>query len=113
MKDILSNIREIRQKLGYSQEFVAKGLNMSQNGYSLIENGARSLNYEILNQIAITFEMNVIDIITYPEKWVPSSENTIIKDDPKVVLQIELSREKKDQVLKLAFGENILEILNK
>lgn len=112
MKDVLSNIREIRQKLGYSQDFVGKGLNMSQNGYSLIENGARTLNYDLLNQIAIIFEMNVIDLITYPEKWVPATKITE-KPDPKVILQIELNREKKDQVLKLAFGENILEILNK
>lgn len=113
MKDILSNIREIRQKLGYSQEFVAKGLNMSQNGYSLIENGARSLSYDNLNQIAIIFNMNVIDIITYPEIWLPSSQKQENIPEPKVTLQIELSKEKKDQVLKLAFGDNILEILNK
>lgn len=112
MKDLLSNIREIRQKLGYSQDFVAKGLNMSQNGYSLIENGARNLNYDVLNQIAIIFDMNVIDIITYPEKWEPTTKVSLIPE-PKVILQIELNREKKDQVLKLAFGENILEILNK
>lgn len=112
MKDVLVNIREIRQKFGYSQDFVAKKLNMSQNGYSLIECGARNLNYSDLNQIAIVFGMSVIDIITYPEKWIPISEIES-KIEPKVIMQIELSHEKKDQVLKLAFGENILEILNK
>ena len=112
MENILKNIREVRQKLGYSQDYVSKALNMSQNGYSLIENGARSLNYTDLNQIAIIFEMDVINLITYPEEWVPKTE-VELKTEPKVTLQIELGREKKDQVLKMAFGENILEILNK
>jgi transcriptional regulator with XRE-family HTH domain len=112
MKDILSNIREIRQKLGYSQEYVAKGLNMSQNGYSLIEKGSRNLNYNDLHQIAIIFNMSVIDVIAYPDKWLPVTDISE-RGEPKVTIQIELNREKKDQVLKLAFGENILEILNK
>jgi hypothetical protein len=59
--------------------------------------------------------MDVINIITYPKKYVDSSsvlENVLCIDE-KVVLQIELKKEKKDQVLKLVFGENNVEILNK
>ena len=115
MRDILMNIREIRQNRGYSQDFVGKKLGLSQNGYSLIENGQRSLSYSLLNQIAIIFEMNVIDVITYPEKWtsIDGFDLEGLRDETKVVLQIELKKEKKEQVLKLAFGDNILEILNK
>jgi transcriptional regulator with XRE-family HTH domain len=112
MKDVLTNIRVIRQKLGYTQDVVGKQLGMSQNGYSLIENGSRNLTVNDLNQIAIIFKMDVIDLFTYPEKWRPSNGREEF-EETKVILQIELKREKKDQVLKLAFGENILEILNR
>ena len=67
MKDILTNIREVRQKLGYTQDFVAQKIGMSQNWYSLIENGSRKLKYSDLNQIAIALDLSVVDIINYPD----------------------------------------------
>jgi transcriptional regulator with XRE-family HTH domain len=113
--DILDNIAKIRKSKGFSQDYLASKLGMKQAGYGLIENGERGLQYEVLLQIAIVFEMDVIDIITYPNKYIDS--NSILKDnfsiDEKVVLQIELKKEKKEQVMKLVFGENNLEILNK
>ena len=113
MNDILDNIRNLRTQRGYNQGWMGQKLGMSQNGYSLIEAGKRGLPYQDLCQIAIIFEMDVIDIITYPEKWAPVGLTQTEIDQTKVILQIEMKKEKKDQVLKLAFGENILEILNK
>ena len=55
--------------------------------------------------------MSEIDLITYPEKYVKSDKLT---DEPvEAVLQIKLKKDKKDQVLKLVFGENNIEILNR
>jgi hypothetical protein len=61
------------------------------------------------------FEMDVIDIITYPKKYIDAGTilDNSISIDEKVTLQIELKKEKKEQVLKLVFGENNLEILNR
>jgi transcriptional regulator with XRE-family HTH domain len=112
---ILDNIIKIRKKKGFSQEYLGSKLGMGQSGYGLIEQGERGLQYDILLQIAAAFEMDVIDVITYPQKYVNSStilENALCVDE-KVTLQIELKKEKKEQVLKLVFGENNLEILNK
>ena len=55
--------------------------------------------------------MREIDIITYPDVYV-KKDNTDA-EPVEVVLQIKLQKDKKDQVLKLAFGDNNLEILNK
>jgi transcriptional regulator with XRE-family HTH domain len=112
---ILNNILKIRKKMGFSQDYIASKIGMKQSGYGLIESGERGLQYEVLLQIAVVFKMDVIDIITYPKTYIDSStilENAISIDE-KVVLQIELKKEKKEQVLKLVFGENNLEILNK
>jgi transcriptional regulator with XRE-family HTH domain len=112
---ILENILKIRKQKGFSQDFLASQIGMKQAGYGLIEQGKRSLEYNVLLRIAVAFEMDVVDIITYPERYIDSA--VIIKDvdsiEEKVMLQIELKKEKKDQVLKLVFGENNLEILNK
>jgi len=113
MNDILDNIRNLRTKQGLSQDWIGQKMGMTQNAYSLIEAGKRGLSYKVLNQIAIILSIDVISLITYPEKWAPvgltQSEDAIAK----VVLQIELKKERKDQVLKLVFGDNNIEILNK
>lgn len=113
MNDVLDNIRILRTQRGYSQAWMGQKLGMSQNGYSLIEAGKRGLTYTDLYQIAIIFGMSVIDIITYPEKWGTVGLSQQDDEGAKVVLQIELKKEKKDQVLKLVFGDNNIEILNK
>jgi transcriptional regulator with XRE-family HTH domain len=112
--NILENIARIRKQKGFSQDYLASKLGMKQSGYGMIENGDRGLQYEVLLQIAVAFEMDVVDIITYPHKFIDAT--SILKDtfsiDEKVTLQIELKKEKKDQVLKLVFGQNNLEIFN-
>lgn len=113
MNDILDNIRNLRTLRGYNQGWMGQKLGMSQNGYSLIEAGKRGLQYSDLCQIAIIFNMSVIDIVTYPEKWAPVGLTQYENDGAKVILQIELKKEKKDQVMKLVFGDNNIEILNK
>jgi transcriptional regulator with XRE-family HTH domain len=107
-KNILDNIFHIRTLKGLSQDYVANELNLSQSGYMLIEKGKRELKYDTLLQIAIAFKMDVIDIITYPNKVIQSKE-----EDLEAILQIKLKRDKKDQVLRIVFGDNNLEILNK
>jgi transcriptional regulator with XRE-family HTH domain len=112
MNDILSNIKQLRDKAGLSQENMANLLNMEQASYGLIENGKRKLKYETLKQIALCFKLNVIDVITFPEKWSVINENKA-HEPVEAIIQIKLQSDKKDQVLKLIFGENNLEILNK
>ncbi|MGV8094479.1 MAG: helix-turn-helix domain-containing protein [Mangrovibacterium sp.] len=112
VKKILENIKAIRLSMNLGQEKIASQLGMDTSTYSKIENGKIELTAFRLAQLASQFSMTIVDIINWPEKWVPAFQRQDIPE-PKVTLQIELSKEKKDQVLKLAFGENILEILNK
>ncbi len=107
-KNILDNIRKIRISRGYSQEYIASRLDMKQGGYSLIEKGERKLTIDKLLQIAILLDVPLEQIISYPEKKLEKKQEPV-----KAILQIELQEDKKDQVLKLVFGENNLEILNK
>jgi transcriptional regulator with XRE-family HTH domain len=115
MENILKNIEAIRKEKGVKQAVIASALGVSQSAYSNYITRNTDIYYNRLSQIANALNVSVIDIITYPKKYIDSStilENAICVDE-KVTLQIELKKEKKEQVLKLVFGENNLEILNK
>lgn len=108
MNDILRNIDAIRRNKGYSQEYLASQIGIKQAGFSLIMSGERELKYNTLLQIANDLQESVIDIIAYPEKYVLSRDNNISAE---TVLQIKLDNDKKEQVLKIVFGDQATELL--
>ncbi len=110
--DILKNITQIRKAKGFTQQYVAENIGMKQAGYGLIETGERNLQYDVLLQIAVVFDMDVVDIITYPEVYKKAKGS--ISVSPRVTLQIDIDQvDIKADVIKLAFGDRILEIKNK
>ncbi|MDD3686987.1 MAG: helix-turn-helix transcriptional regulator [Bacteroidales bacterium] len=113
MNTILENIRTIREIKGFSQEAMAEKMNITQPKYARFERGATKTDLEMIYKTALVLGVEVIDLITYPKKYVDISTITDSENEVKAVLQIELKKEKKEQVLKLVFGDNNLEILNK
>ena len=111
MKNIHNNIKSLRNKLGYSQEYVAKQLNMTQSGYGYIEDGKRELKYRMLYDIAEVLNINIIDLITYPDKYEKiNSDNINVANepismygnsDPKISLSIEIPENKKQEIFKI------------
>ena len=106
----IDNIKKIRLEKGIPQKKIADALNLDNAVISNIENGKRQLKVSELEIIANCLEVSIIDLFTYPKKYVPLDS---IDDEIAATLTIQLKREKKDQVLKLVFGDNNLEILNK
>ncbi len=74
MNDILKNIKAIRRERGFGQEYMAERLGVSQPAYLNWEKGKRDLSYTALMRIADIFEVDVIDIITYPDRYVKESD---------------------------------------
>jgi transcriptional regulator with XRE-family HTH domain len=106
-KSILKNIAKIRKSKGFSQEYFANKLGMKQSGYALIEKGDRGLQYELLLQIAEVFEMDVIDIIVFPKKYV-DADSIVLESTPKserVSITFEVSPNKRDYLLKMILGD--------
>ena len=62
---LLASIKEVRTTKGYSQEYVATKLGMSQNAYSKLEMGKTSLKLKRLSQLADVLEIKVSLMITY------------------------------------------------
>ncbi|AFA48221.1 helix-turn-helix transcriptional regulator [Acetobacterium woodii] len=56
----MSKVRELRQKYGYTQDYMAEKMVLkSKNAYSLKERGERKFSLEEANVISLIFEMPI------------------------------------------------------
>lgn len=112
-KEVIKNIIKIRNNHGLTKREVAAAININEASYGRIESGEIALSYDKLANIASALGLSVIDVITYPYKYALQDDSRHEDSPVEAVLQIKLKKDKKDQVLKLVFGENNIEILNK
>lgn len=65
MKALGKKIRLLRHQKGWSQEDVAKRLDISIPAFSKIETGITDVNLSRLEQISSLFEMSVVQLLTF------------------------------------------------
>lgn len=65
MKTLGKKIRLLRHQRDWSQEDVAKRLDISIPAFSKIETGITDINLSRLEQISILFEMSVVQLLTF------------------------------------------------
>ena len=65
MKTLGKKIRLLRHQRGWSQEDVAKRLDISIPAFSKIETGITDINLSRLEQISILFDMTVVQLLTF------------------------------------------------
>jgi transcriptional regulator with XRE-family HTH domain len=63
IKAIAANIRKTRERLNYTQEYLAAKLSISQNAYSKIELGYTKITVERLFQIAAILDTDIHSLI--------------------------------------------------
>jgi len=105
LSDILKKIKTIRDKHNLSQDAIADKMNITQPSYARFERGATKTDLRTLINFCNCFNMSFMEFIHYPDKYIKPD------NELKAVLHLELKKDKKEQVLKLVFGENNLEIL--
>lgn len=105
-------VKAIRIAKGIKQQAIADSLGIDQVIVSNIECGKREIKANELCAIANALGVSVVDLVSYPDKYVRADVATAPQETVKAVLQIELSKEKKDQVFRFIFGDNNLKILN-
>ena len=109
---LAANIIKILADKNLPQAELCRRTGLDSSTVSKIFSGQTRLNVNALAEISTALDVPVIDIITYPDKYAKVSGP--VKPEPvEAILQIRLQQEKKDQVLKLIFGEHNIEILNK
>lgn len=117
MKKTLEEIiREVLKEKNISQTELGKrlGIKKRQNINALIQR--KKMDVDSLAQISKALDYNFFQHY-YNVKETHDRKPVMLTADGatelKATLQIELTKAKKDQVLKLIFGENNLEILNR
>lgn len=65
MKSLGKKIRLLRHQKGWSQEDVAKQLDISIPAFSKIETGITDINLSRLEQISRLYEMTVVQLLTF------------------------------------------------
>lgn len=63
-------IRKIRSLRGFSQDYMAEQLDMSQNNYSKIELGDIKITTDTLESIARIFDLKPEDVLTFDDKYI-------------------------------------------
>jgi transcriptional regulator with XRE-family HTH domain len=69
-KVIGEKIRQIRELKGYSQEYLAEKLGISQRAYSKIERSEIKIDWEKIQDIASIFEMEPLDIVSFDDSLI-------------------------------------------
>ena len=97
MKTLGKKIRLLRHQKGWSQEDVAKRLDISIPAFSKIETGITDINLSRLEQIAKLFEMSVVQLLTFndteqQEKYVSELETVTKKLQARETEVIELQK---------------------
>jgi transcriptional regulator with XRE-family HTH domain len=68
MKALGKKIRLLRHQKGWSQEDVAKKLDISIPAFSKIETGITDINLSRLEQISALFDMTVVQLLTFNDE---------------------------------------------
>ena len=71
MENILKNIETIRKEKHIKQEEIAAQLGIKQSSYSSYITRESDITYSRMLQISKILGVSVIDLITWPEKYVP------------------------------------------
>lgn len=103
---ILENVIKIRATKKITQKEMGESIGISESAYNRIESGKIALSYAHLSNIASALDMDVLDLISYPETYVlckkPSST--------KVLVEFEVSN---DEFIKMGLKDKIIQVLNK
>jgi transcriptional regulator with XRE-family HTH domain len=87
MENILLNIEAIRKEKRVKQEVIAERLGVNQNTYSQYITRNQDIKFGLLSRIADKLEVSVIDIITYPEKYVPETNYCVKCSDKDEIIK--------------------------
>jgi len=80
ISNLKENIKKLRKLKGLSQTDIAKSLNIDQSTYGKIESGNTEITFDKLEKISYCLNMKILDIITYPEKFIKITENNVLHD---------------------------------
>ena len=93
---ISKNIRELRNKFGYTQAFIAEYLNITPAAVNQYENDARSIPESVVEKLAILFNVDEYELYEEnPEKQLVNSSFAFRADELTAADMQQISKFKK------------------
>lgn len=89
MKSLGKKIRLLRHQKGWSQEDVAKQLDISIPAFSKIETGITDINLSRLEQISKLYELSVVQLLTFNDTEQEQKSATEIESMQKKLVERE------------------------
>ena len=115
--NVIDNIFKIMAQKSIKQRTLADAMGIDESQISVMKKGNRDLKISEIENIASCLGVSITDLFTWPERataWPEQSAGEKVLTTPKVILQLELEdSDVKADVIKLAFGDRVLEIKNK
>ncbi|MEX0813080.1 MAG: helix-turn-helix transcriptional regulator [Chitinophagales bacterium] len=69
-KQLGKKVRQIRELKGYSQEYMASKLGISQRAYSKLERDEIKLNWDKITEISQIFEIDPLDLVSFDDNLI-------------------------------------------
>ncbi|TVQ78090.1 MAG: XRE family transcriptional regulator [Flavobacteriales bacterium] len=69
-KQLPGKIRKIREIKGFSQDYMAMQMEMSQRQYQRLESGKADINMSKLEEICKTLEVSIDQLLGFDEKYI-------------------------------------------
>ena len=93
---ISKNIRELRNKFGYTQAFIAEYLNITPSAVNQYENDARTIPESVVEKLAILFNVDEYELYEEnPEKQLVNSSFAFRADELTAADMQQISKFKK------------------
>lgn len=108
MNDVRDNIKTLISVTGTKQEALATAIGYRQSFMSEMLNKKKEIKYSTLLLIAKFFGMSIVDLITYPKVFIPKAGDDMPAE---AILQLRLSPDKRDQVMRLVFGSDVVDLI--
>ncbi|WP_172919428.1 helix-turn-helix domain-containing protein [Capnocytophaga canis] len=105
-KKILEKVRFLREQNGFSQEYMAEEMKITQSKYARFERGSTKTDLDLLFDFCKALNMTFEEFVLYPKKV------GVEKNEVMASVVINLKNDKKEKLLELIFGDNNLEVLN-
>jgi len=65
MHQVLKNIRNLRKRYGFSQEYMGECLGITQSTYTRFENEGKKIDFKLIERIAAILEVSTTTVIDY------------------------------------------------
>jgi transcriptional regulator with XRE-family HTH domain len=106
-------IKELREEAEFSQEQMAKKMNLTQSSYARFEQQKTKIDLERVIEFAKQIDMPLIDVLTYPERYVNVKDiaKELNAQSPEVIVQLKVVGHKRENILQLILGDSDLKIL--